>query len=105
MKCPVCGNNVKDICNECGYNVENDYVLTHTVNRLSETEIDNYHKQITIHKKLYDKSKEPGADIEDLCEIGYYYYNDKKYAFHTFKHIRKGNFSKNYTRKQKQRKR
>ena len=76
VKCPVCGHEADIVCNECGYNVENEYLYNHTVIKLSQSEIDNHNKQINIHKAIYRKSVESTVlESNDLCDMGYYQFN------------------------------
>lgn len=57
MKCPICNNTTKDdICTNCGYDLENDYTFHKISFKLSQQEIEKYHKQIKIMQNLYQKA-------------------------------------------------
>lgn len=59
MKCPVCNNeSTNNICPVCGYALNMDLLYSRFLNKLSPKEIEEYKSQISIHRKIYLKSKE-----------------------------------------------
>lgn len=78
MKCPVCDNETyESVCEKCGYMLENDYTTNRFLTQLSQKEIEDYQKHLSMYRKLYHGYHEdPYQDknIEQLLAEAYSYF-------------------------------
>ena len=69
MECPVCHNySYKDICPECGFDLENEAIYNRYIYELSYSERDKRDQQIKILKQNYQLSHKEEKTILDEAE-------------------------------------
>lgn len=84
MRCPICDNeSYANVCENCGYMLENDYMINRFLTKLTQQEIADYELHLSMYKQLYQGyHKDPYENIgtAELVANAYACCNQKEYS-------------------------